>query len=74
MTTHHKDLLTALQDSIDQARSVLHPAPCSACDGVEAIRMEYDGSPGSGGWISCPDCQPTPPVPVDEPAEQDGQR
>jgi chromosome segregation ATPase len=47
------------------------PKPaCSTCDGSGAVLMEHQiGVPGSGGWISCPDCRPTLCVPVSQPTE-----
>lgn len=34
---------------------------CDTCDGSGVVYMEAQiATPGSGGWITCPDCGPTP--------------
>jgi hypothetical protein len=41
---------------------------CSTCEGAGEIRLERQiGAPGSGGWLSCPDCQDLPVRSVDHP-------
>lgn len=56
-----------LEDLVRASEARLFGPSCDTCDDTGVIRLEYAGAPGTGGYLTCPDCQPTPPIPVEGP-------